>query len=948
MNELANLVLSGLVTGAIYSIMASGLVVTYTTSGIFNFAHGAVAFATAYLYYQLNTGMKIPIVPSVIICVVLFAPMLGLLLDRVLLRRLSKAPVYARIVGTIGLLVALPALVQWLVVAVGNDWLDLGLVGNEATTNGVPVAGVGPTPHHNYRLFSGVVLNSDQIAVFIAAALAAFVLWFVIRRTRVGLEMRAVVDRESLAGLRGVNASRTSAVAWVMTMILAGLGGVLIAPLFTLQETVYTLVVLGSLAAVVLGGLRSIPIAFAGGLALGVVQNLVAGYSDDVLPHWLSNLSGLKSSVPFVLVLVLLLIFGRDRSRRAGSVADDVPRPDHRTGMSALRRRAPWVIATVTLVAFSMQWFDASWLRADTYDQTVIAQSLAAAIIFLSFVVVTGIGGMVSLAQATFVTAGGFGAGWALSRDWGVDIPGIATHGQINFFWAAVIGTAAAAALGALIALPMTKLGGVSLALGTLSFAFLSALVPFATTAISHGELGWTIRQPSLDVPGLNWLNGAIAQGNPVIEFDQPKLDFSRIDEQILLFLVVFGLVTLTIHSVQRSASGRAILAVRSSEVAAAASGVRVDRTKVMMFALSAGIAGLGGTMLGLFSFSISNSTAPPLVGLFWLALAVLFGVRRPGGALLAGFAFAGGTAVFHWLADVIPGGTVNALVTSALFVPILSGLGAIQLAQEPDGLLAFGGQARLAKRREKKRAERIAAAEAAVHDGVVPEHERAHRVEPAPVPAERAAHARPERLRVRSRRRRRGHVLDAQHRRRVRRRRGAARGRPGARRRRGRRAARRQRCGEVHVVLRRCRASRSISRHGAAERAGRHARPVVQARPRRRAARPRGPWHLPRSDRGGEPVRLPPRRATAGPRVRALPDPRRAPEAGRGAAVGRRAADAEPRARARRSSRGAHRRRADPRARAARRRHDHRGDLRAAPSRVRRPPRRGARARTR
>ncbi len=199
---------------------------------------------------------------------------------------------------------------------------------------------------------------------------------------------------------------------------------------------------------------------------------------------------------------------------------------------------------------------------------------------------------------------------------------------------------------------------------------------------------------------------------------------------------MVFGLVTLTIHSVQRSASGRAILAVRSSEVAAAASGVRVDRTKVMMFALSAGIAGLGGTMLGLFSFSISNSTAPPLVGLFWLALAVLFGVRRPGGALLAGFAFAGGTAVFHWLADVIPGGTVNALVTSALFVPILSGLGAIQLAQEPDGLLAFGGQARLAKRREKKRAERIAAAEAAVHDGVVPEHERAHRVEPAPVPA--------------------------------------------------------------------------------------------------------------------------------------------------------------------------------------------------------------------
>src|SRR5262245_44977728 len=107
--------------------MASGLVVAYTTSGVFNFAHGAVAFASAYLYYQLNTGLGVPIVPSLVITVLLFAPLLGFLLDRILLRRLANAPVYARIVGTIGLLVALPALVQWLVVPVGNDWLDLGL-----------------------------------------------------------------------------------------------------------------------------------------------------------------------------------------------------------------------------------------------------------------------------------------------------------------------------------------------------------------------------------------------------------------------------------------------------------------------------------------------------------------------------------------------------------------------------------------------------------------------------------------------------------------------------------------------------------------------------------------------------------------------------------------------------------------------------------------------------
>src|SRR4029078_13371532 len=143
-----------------------------------------------------------------------------------------------------------------------------------------------------------------------------------------------VVDRDSLAQIRGVNAARTSAVAWILTMILAGLGGVLIAPLFQLQDIVFTLVVLGSLAAVVLGGLRSIPIAFVGGLLLGVIQNLVAGSSDDFLTKFLSNLSGLKSSVPFLLVIVLLLFIGRDRSRRAGSVAGDVPPPTHPPGHS--------------------------------------------------------------------------------------------------------------------------------------------------------------------------------------------------------------------------------------------------------------------------------------------------------------------------------------------------------------------------------------------------------------------------------------------------------------------------------------------------------------------------------------------------------------------------------------------------------------------------------------
>ena len=717
MDKFLNLFVSGLVTGAIYSIMASGLVLTYTTSGIFNFAHGAVAFATAYLYYQLHVGWNVPIVPALIISVFIFAPLLGLALDRILLRRLARAPAYARIVGTIGLLVMLPALIQWIFVTIFIKIFGWNLPGNTASSQGVPVPGIGPNPPHIYHPMSKLVLSSDQLAVFIVAAIAAVVLWYVIRRTRLGLEMRAVVDRDTLAGLRGVNPARTSAVAWIMTMVLAGLGGVLIAPLFTLSEDQYTLVVLGSLAVVVLGGLRSIPIAFAGGLALGVVQNLVAGYKGSFLPNSLSNLTGLNAAVPFVLTGVLLLVLGRDRSRRAGTVADDVPKPDHRRGMSALRRRLPWAIWTLILVGFACGWSPIGRFRADNYSQTVIANGLAVAIIFLSFVVVTGMGGMVSLCQATFVTAGGFAAGWALTWHW-PNIPIISPHGSVNWILAVIVGAIVAAIVGALIALPLTRLGGVSLALGTLAFAFVAWLVIFPLQTIGNGENGWAIRAPTWDVPVVNQVVDFL------IRDKQNFFDSSQLSEQILLFLVIFGLITLMIHALQRSASGRAIHAVRSSEVAAEASGIRVNRYKILTFAVAGGIAGVGGACLGLFSFQIDNAAAPPLVGLVWLALAVTFGVRRPGGALLAGLAFTAGTAVFHWVAKELPGGSVNDLVTSVYFVPILSGLGAIQLAQEPDGILSMVGHRKLEKQRAKRRAE-LLAAEAAAHGGTVPEHER-------------------------------------------------------------------------------------------------------------------------------------------------------------------------------------------------------------------------------
>ena len=147
--------------------------------------------------------------------------------------------------------------------------------------------------------------------------------------------------------------------------------------------------------------------------------------------------------------------------------------------------------------------------------------------------------------------------------------------------------------------------------------------------------------------------------------------------------------------------------------------GNRRGRTKVRLFALSAGIAGFGGVLLALNFGAISNTTATPLAGLFWLALAVTFGIRRPGGALLAGLAFACASATRlpldrqrHPLRRCGVG-----LVSSTYFTTILFGLSAIQLAKEPDGILALTGKRRLEKRLAKGRKEHVVAAEPSAGD---------------------------------------------------------------------------------------------------------------------------------------------------------------------------------------------------------------------------------------
>ena len=631
MNKFVSLLLTGAVSGGIYAIYASGLVLTYSTARIFNFAFGSIAFATAFVYYQLNTGLGLSVVPSALLCVGVFAPVMGFVLERAVFARLSRAPEFARIVGTIGILVALPNLcivtAQWL-----RETVGIGLASEEQVY--LP-PGIGPTPPKLYHVTDGVVLSSDQVAVFLAAIIVAGGLWALMNHTRLGLNLRATVDRPDLAKLRGIDTSAVSTIGTVIGTVLAGLAGVLIAPLFSLDPHVFTSLMLAAAAGGVIKGFTSIPLAMVGGIVLGIVQSMVAGYVDfgsDLVP-------GLRSSVPFIVLFIGLLFLARDRSRRAGVTSDDGAGDsgavlEDRHDLPVWRRAGPWTVATSAFVV----WV----LATSTFNAALAVKGVALGLVFLSFVVVTGIGGMVSLTQAAFVMAGAFTAAILLD------------HG-VPFFLAALAGGAVAAGAGVIVALPSLRLGGLALSLATLAMGLMADQMIFQLDAVNGGSLGRAVSRPSLF-----------------------GVDFDGDRAYTMLLLGVFAIVALGVRNLMRSNTGRAMAALRSSEVAAATSGASPVRLKFLLFGISAAIAGFGGALLGAVNPRVSPTDFTTPVGLVWVTVAILFGVRRPGSALIGGLAFV-------FTPEIISNVSGSAQLASVFF-----GLGAIQLAGNPDGLMSL------------------------------------------------------------------------------------------------------------------------------------------------------------------------------------------------------------------------------------------------------------------
>lgn len=589
-------IIAGLVTGCIYAISALGLVLTYTSSRVFNFAHGVIAWSVAIFYYWLHEypeGPKWPIAAAAPLAILVVAPLLGLFLYGILFKKLTNASPTVRLVSTVGLWVALPAIVKIIFTFVTENEIFQpdGLVNNP--------------PNPEFIKVFGTYVNSNQFVVIVAAAGIALATTLFLKLTPLGLATRAAVDHPRNAAIHGINTEGVTAVSWMIGIGLAGLAGVLFAPVVSLAEFQYTLLLVGSFVAVVIGRMTSLPLAFAGAIGVGILQQLWVKYQPE--EGFFSQ--GVSASIPFIVMLVFLIVYSFTSSglrreafamdaRAMGGVHGDAPPLPPSHGW----RRAAGPLALIAALGVVPLVFDDYWLN-------IFTVGVALSIIFLSFTLVTGEGGIISLAQITFAGLGAFAAArLADSAD--------AFNVGLPVWLAIIVGALIVVPFGLLLALPSLRIGDLYLALLTVGFALL--IQEFVWKRVEFENFG-----------------AGRLMGRP--------FGIGMDDRVPMYYLVVavFLVCALLIVNVKRATSGLVFASIRSSESASMTTGISIMRAKLLLFAVSAFVAGLGGALWGSTVGTVTPRSFDVLVGVVWLAIIVTWGVRTVIGALLAGLLFA-------------------------------------------------------------------------------------------------------------------------------------------------------------------------------------------------------------------------------------------------------------------------------------------------------------------
>jgi branched-subunit amino acid ABC-type transport system permease component len=434
-SSLLPFIFTGLTSGSVYAMSAMGLTLTYRTTGIFNFAQGAIGTAAAYVFYDLTSVGHMAWPLAAIIVILVFGIIGGFFLERVanVLARVDTALV---IVATVGMMVAIQALI---VIRYSNTSITFP-----------PFL---PTGLHQ---IAGATISTDSLIIIGVALVSVIVVTVFLRVAWLGKSTRAVVDDPHLLALTGASPTRVRRISWVIGTMFAAISGILAAEAVgTLDPSLLTLLLVNAFAASALGAFRSITWTYVGGLAVGIAASLST--------KWITGtgfLAGIPAAIPILILFVTLLVVPRRHllTRTAVRV-----RPKPRARTKRPRVEAGLAVLAVVVFVIAPQVLGDARLPA-------LTGTVDDAILLLSLVLLVRMSGQVSLCQ------------YALAAVGAACFYKLADHAGLPWLVDVLLSGLVAAPVGALAAITAVRLSGMFLALATFAFGILLENLFFTST----------------------------------------------------------------------------------------------------------------------------------------------------------------------------------------------------------------------------------------------------------------------------------------------------------------------------------------------------------------------------------------------------------------------------------------------------------------------------------
>ena len=667
LTDYAFYLLLGSGAGAIIAALALGLVLTFQGSGVVNFAFGAMTMWVAYVYADLREGAYVFPIPGLpdryhfdgdvgfgwaLTLSLLTAAVMGLLAYLLVFRPLARAPALAKVVASVGLLVMFTSLVD------------------RRFEDKVNIRVGEILPREPVTIADGLTIPRDGLWLAAIVLVTAAALWIYSRYTRLGLVVRASAENEKGAVLLGYSPDFLAGFSFVLASVVSGFVAILASPMIQLSSTVFTFgYLIPALGAALMGSFRFLVPTVLTGFAIGMVQSTFTKLQVDF--DWFPDY-GAREGLPFLIIIGAMVAFGERLPDR--EAVDDwklpaVP-PAKVTPASV---GVPVILAVVALLALGPLWRGA------------IMTTIIATVLALSFVVLTGFAGQTSLAQMAFAGIAGFSLS-KLATAWDIPLP-----------FAPIIAAVVATLFGVLVGLPALRLRGTNLAIVTLAGGVAIAEFMFKNPSFvgDTSTGGAKIPNPSLG----SWDFGLVLgtkSSRPIFG---------------IFLLVVAVILALAVSTLRQSRTGRRLLAVRSNERAASASGINVAAVKLLAFSMSAFIAGVAGTLIAYRFGAVSDASFGVVASLTALAVAYLGGIGSVSGAVTSGIVATSGVAFFA-MSEIFDAFGQWEVFIGGIFLILTAIL-------NPEGI-AGGIRASVAEARAKKAQEETAS-----------EHERPQ--EPAP-----------------------------------------------------------------------------------------------------------------------------------------------------------------------------------------------------------------------